>query len=384
MRVALVILHADPARGGAERYTLDLAAALAQRGLETAVVSSSAAGVLSGVEQVVLPSLAWTRTGRYQSWLKALERHLARRRYDVVHAALPVPQCDVYHPHAGLALAAVRSGHLKRQGAARWLTRLGNQLNARRQAFARVERQLLEGPTPPVVVSVSHLVQRSIRAVYRLPEDRHACLFNAVDLERFDPERCATARRSWRERLGCRADDVVALMIAHNFELKGLRPAIAAAARVADPRFKLVAVGNADPEPWRHWARECGVAERVIFAGPTETPAECYAGADFFVLPTKGDACSLVVLEALAMGLPVITTNRNGAAEIMAEGVHGRVLDDPEAAPPLATAFAEFCDDARRAELAENCRRLRPRLSYAAHLDQLLDLYQRARRRAAA
>jgi UDP-glucose:(heptosyl)LPS alpha-1,3-glucosyltransferase len=384
MRIALVILHADPRRGGAERYTIDLAAALARRCERVSLISSSSAGDVPGVENIVLPAMGWTRAGRYTAWLDAVDYHLDRTRYDVVHAALPVRRCDVYHPHAGLALTAVREGHLKRAGVARWLSQIGNRWNARRQAFANVEQHLLLGPRPPIVISLSRLVQESIRAVYRLPEDRHACLFNAVDLARFDPDREAAAGRAWRRAHGLCETDVVALMIAHNFELKGLRQTIAATAAVRDPRFKFVAVGNADPAPWRAWAQQCGVDDRVVFAGPTETPAECYAGADLFVLPTKGDACSLVVLEALAMGLPVITTNRNGATDAMSDGVHGRVLSDPQDVGALSQALTDLCDDLRRAKTASACRRLRPSLSFEAHLDQLLAIYARGRHRLAA
>jgi len=385
MHVALVILHADPSRGGAERYTVDLAAALARLGHAPTLISATAGPELPGVKAVVLPASGYTRTGRYLRWLHALESHLREQTYDIVHAALPIRQCDVYHPHAGLAVEAVQHGHLKRTGWSRLGSWMGNQLNGRRQAFAFVERKLLTGPQPPLVISLSAYVQTSIRQFYPLPDDRHACLFNAVDLQRFDPQATATAGAAWRRQMGCRTEDIVALMIAQDFTRKGLSEALAAMAQVPDSRLKLMVVGKPDPSPWLLQVKSLGLTERVIFAGPTTQPAACYRGADLFVLPTKHDPCSLVVLEALAMGLPVITTTRNGAAEAMTPGRHGYVLSDPEDVTGLAVALRELCDDSVRSAMAAHCRTLRASLSYDRHVETLLEIYGRVvpQRRAA-
>ena len=101
--------------------------------------------------------------------------------------------------------------------------------------------------------------------------------------------------------------------------------------------------------------------------------------ADFFVLPTKHDPCSLVVLEALAMGLPVVSTVYNGATEIMTDGVHGYVLPDPSDVDALAGAMRKMLDPDRRAQMSRACLELRPQLSYDTHLDRLLGIYETAR-----
>ena len=123
MKIALVILHADPVRGGAERYTIDLAAGLARRGHDASVVSSESLGVRG-----------LTRVGRYRTFLDLLSAHLANARYDIVHAMLPVRRCEVYHPHAGMAAAATE--------------RFSFHFNPRRRAMASVEGQLLAGEWP--------------------------------------------------------------------------------------------------------------------------------------------------------------------------------------------------------------------------------------------
>jgi UDP-glucose:(heptosyl)LPS alpha-1,3-glucosyltransferase len=172
----------------------------------------------------------------------------------------------------------------------------------------------------------------------------------------------------------------LALMIAQDFQRKGLREAIAALAAVQCEeglRPRLLVVGKQDARAYRRLAQSLNVADRVIFAGPTEDSAGFYQGADFFVLPTHHDPCSLVVLEALAMGLPVISTRRNGACEVMADGRHGFVLPDPADIPALAGAMRRMLDPQLRQSMAQACLELRSRLCSDFHVEQLLGLYQR-------
>jgi UDP-glucose:(heptosyl)LPS alpha-1,3-glucosyltransferase len=379
MDVALVILRSDPQRGGAERYTADLATALAGRGHDVTVVSADAGPRGDRAHRsVTVDAGGATRRGQYLSFLRSVDDHLAKARYDVVHAMLPVRSCDVYHPHAGLAAEGVASGHAKYDGAIRRLLAMGaNRVNRKRQAFAAVERDLLDRPDGPVVLCLSDYVKETVRRHYAtVPESRLATLFNAVDLRRFDPTRDEGAGRELRRRMGIADDRVVALMIAQDFARKGLREAILALRELADVPVTLVVVGRGDAGPYQRLARQARVSSHVVFAGPTADPYPFYRAADLFVLPTRHDPCSLVVLEALAMGVPVVSTVFNGACEIMTDGVHGRVLKDPGDVGALATAMRDLMDEQTRRSAREACLKLRPRLSFDAHVDRLLSIYE--------
>jgi UDP-glucose:(heptosyl)LPS alpha-1,3-glucosyltransferase len=343
LKVALIILHADPARGGAERYTVDLGEALRRRGHDVSVISSD-------TEQ----PRGFTRTGRYRGFLASVQRRVAAERFDILHAMLPVPGCDVYHPHAGVAAAAMEKFNV-------WF-------NPRRRAMARVERALMDRANGPLVICLSDYVKRFVRQYYpELPDERMVRLFNAVDLARFSPPETRT-----------KSDWVNALIIAQDYERKGLGEAIRAVAKVPDKRLRLIVVGKQDPASYAALAKQLGVADRVVFHPPTSKPEDFYREADFFVLPTKHDPCSLVVLEALAMGLPVISTVFNGATEVMTDGVHGLILNDPADVDAVARAMTTLCDDARRTEMTAACKTLRPVLAYEHHVDELMAIYERA------
>ena len=95
------------------------------------------------------------------------------------------------------------------------------------------------------------------------------------------------------------------------------------------------------------------VTDRVIFAGQAEDVFAYYRAADFFVLPTKHDPCSLALLEALGMGLPVISTRTNGATEVMQEAIDGYILADATRIDELAEMMRSLCDTRRRQTMSD-------------------------------
>lgn len=362
MKIALVILHADPDRGGAERYCVDLAVALVERGHEVSLLAVSFAGSIDQrVARETMAAKARTRVGRYGRFLDSVDSHLQANPCDIVHAMLPVRRCDVYHPHAGLALAQARRTGLRMIFA------------PRRWAMARVERQLLQGQRPPIVLALSEYVKADIVRHYpKLPPQRLTTLFNGVDRKRFKPMAGTGAIRGRLDRPG-----VVGLFIGRDVVRKGLREAIAAVEQLGAAGPVLAVVGRNQTATTTELSSSSGV--RIIEIAATSEPRPLYADADFFVLPTRHDPCSLVVLEALAMGLPVISTRFNGATEIMIDGVHGFVLQDPTDVAALAGAMAAMMDNDRRLAMREACIALGPRLSFEHHLNLLQEIYVLAR-----
>ncbi|HEY1922400.1 MAG TPA: glycosyltransferase family 4 protein, partial [Tepidisphaeraceae bacterium] len=205
-------------------------------------------------------------------------------------------------------------------------------------------------------------------------------LFNGTDLNAFDPARHLAGRLAVRKRFKIPQEATVALMIAQHFERKGLAELIAAAANLAKTSLAaaptILVLGLDDPARSRAQAKQLGVIDKMIFAGQTDRVADFHAASDFFVLPTRHDSCSLVVLEALAMGLPVISTVFNGACEIMRDGEHGFVLPNPADVAALTWAMGQLMDPATRQRMHEACVALRPSLSLDAHMDCLEEIYR--------
>ena len=277
VRIALVILHADARRGGAERYTFDLAAALIRRGHAVSFLASSFYEPPAGADRVDLPTKGISRRGRYLSFLDSLDAHLAAEHYDVVHAMLPVRRCDLYHPHAGIEAATLAESHEKHENPAIGASaRILNRLNRKRRAVADVERTLLGGPNPPLVLCLSDYIRRAALRHHQIDPSRLLTLYNGIDTKRFDPADRHDAGRELRQRLGIADDRVVALLIAQDFQRKGLRQTIDAIARLARPELVLLVVGRPDPGRYQRQATRLGVASQMIFAGPTTDPYPFY------------------------------------------------------------------------------------------------------------
>ena len=150
----------------------------------------------------------------------------------------------------------------------------------------------------------------------------------------------------------------MALIVAHNFHLKGVDTLLASMRRLqtAGRETRLVIVGGKHIDSWQRHVARLGLSEQVVFVGRVDDPLPYYAAADYYVHPTYYDPCSLVVLEAAACGLPLITSRYNGASELFCEGKDMILIDDPADDVELAEAMRLLLDDSTRQRLGEAAR----------------------------
>jgi UDP-glucose:(heptosyl)LPS alpha-1,3-glucosyltransferase len=227
------------------------------------------------------------------------------------------------------------------------------------------------------VIAISEMVHRDIVDYYGIPEDRMVVIYNGVDTERFHP-RNRRYREEIRNHYGLSSKDVLLLFVSHNFRLKGLRYLIQALplAQERNGSMKLLVVGRDRAEPYRRLAKKVGCADDVLFAGGVRNLERYYASADMLVHPTFYDPCSLVVLEALASGLPVITTRYNGAGGIISEGKEGFVLDDPRDIQVLAERILSLSQPGTLKKASKAARRLAQRYSHQRCYEEMLKTSQ--------
>jgi UDP-glucose:(heptosyl)LPS alpha-1,3-glucosyltransferase len=174
-----------------------------------------------------------------------------------------------------------------------------------------------------------------------------------VDVARFlAPDRKA-CRTDIRERYGIGASDILLLFVGMNFEVKGLDTIIAALAKVRTARqeenIRLLVVGRGDEDKYRKMAQSLGVAEALEFAGTqVEGLERYYRAADMFIMLSKFDTFGMVVLEAMAAGLPAIVSPNVGAKDLVEDGVNGFVIPAPHDVDAAAERIARLSDKARR------------------------------------
>jgi UDP-glucose:(heptosyl)LPS alpha-1,3-glucosyltransferase len=373
MKVGLVIQNFDPRLGGAEQWTFQFARMLCQSGLEVHVAArrfGAQADELPIVRQHV------TAAGTREDFAHDAADKLRTLSLDVVHDMGAGWYCDLFQPHGGTRAANHRQNLLTcrpwfrpfKRAFAGWLPRY--------RRFNRLaSRQYVDdGRT---FLALSKMVADDFQRYHRVPAERIRIVYNGVDLARFSPQGRQRHRAAVRQRLGVRDDEVLLLIVAHNFKLKGVATLIRAVGRLLaeGAPVKLAVAGGKRFKAYARLAERCGAASAVSFVGPVDDSSPYYAAADVYVQPTFYDPCSLVVLEALACGLPVVTSRFNGVSELMTDGVNGAILGDPSDAGELAAKLRPLLDANRRHAWGAAARQLAMRHSLERNCREVQAIY---------
>jgi len=368
MKIGLVIESFNPARGGAEQWTSQFAAWLAKAGHEVHVVASQFGADEQGIVRHTIDHPA----SRIDFALAA-ERHVDSLSLDVVHDMGSGWHCDVFQPHGGSRTAAFEQNLLLLP---RWLRGLKRQ-TARCLPRYREFQRLLMGQymtEQRIFIALSRMVARDFERFHGVRRSQIRLVYNGVDVRRFSPEHRPRYRQIVRDELGVRDEETLLLIVAHNFRLKGVPTLVSAVKRLRGEgrRLKLAVVGGK-----RRARPDTGTADpAVVYVGPTDETVPYYAAADLYVQPTFYDPCSLVVLEALASGLPVVTSRFNGAAELMTPGAEGQILNDPASVDELTECLRPLVDAAKREPMGVAARELALRHSLDCNCRELLAVYE--------
>jgi UDP-glucose:(heptosyl)LPS alpha-1,3-glucosyltransferase len=387
MRIALTYQRVDPTRGGAETYVVDLCSRLVQAGHDVDLFAGSWRDGCLPAEVVThrIPTSGLTRLERVWNFAADSERALraVEDRFDCTVGFINTWHQDILIPQGGVHAASLESN--SRRFPAGWrrnLYVLGKQSNPRRWLYRAIEAKQYDPARGTRFVAVSGMVQGHLERFQGVSRDRVDVIPNAIDAGRLTVRDSGGTRREFRSRFGLGEGDLVALFVGHNYALKGLGPLLHALAHrqrreTAERPIHLVVCGGGGVEPYRKLADRLGLSRTVHLAGFQDDIRPPFWASDFFVLPTYYDPCSLVVFEALACGLPVITTACNGAGELITEGREGFVVTHPDARGHLADALDAMTDDEARATMSAHARELGREQSFDRHVSRLLGVFER-------
>ncbi len=357
MRIGLV-RRGYSATGGAEAYLLRLAAALGGAGHEPIIFSDckwpEAALKQPGVE---LGQIAWDVRGAME-FANVFPQLSPKYDCGFILSLERIWACDAFRAGDG-----VHSAWLDRRAKyePRWKTFL-RRWNPKHRQILRLERTLFSGGAGCVIAN-SKMVKREIETHFPYPADRIHVIYNGVP----SPAAPTDSRAEIRRELALADDEYVLLFAGSGWERKGLRFAIDALNRARLPHATLFVAG-------RGKSRAMAGSERVRFLGPRSDIPRLLAAADAFILPTIYDPFSNACLEALAAGLPVITTRANGFAEIIEPGIHGEVIDQPHDIDALASAITRWDSPEKRAAIRPQLLALGAQFSIEENLRQTLAL----------
>ncbi|MBI4468815.1 MAG: glycosyltransferase family 4 protein [Acidobacteria bacterium] len=359
MKIALLVHDFDRA-GGHSRYVSALAEAFA-REHEVHVFANTLHGRLpDGVRFHRVRSLRASALATILSF--PFFAGTSRADFDIVHAqGFSALDADVVSAH--ICQGAWRTA---RRGEGDW----GLRERISSAALQHVERWWYR--RAPVVIAVSEQVRRELALHYRRVERVHV-IHHGVDLDEFCPIRCERRRPAMRRALGLDREKFTGLYVG---DLRKSAKALAGLlARVSD--LFLVCVSRSNTREIRRYARAYGDEGRLSLRPPTGDIVDYYAAADVFIFPTVYDAFGMVVSEAMACGLPVITTRAAGASELIEAGQDAVVLDSPRDVDGLAESVRNLmANPSRRQAMAEAGRRKIERYPWSRAARETMRVYQ--------
>ena len=324
--------------GGAEAYLKRLADGVVRAGHEVQLITTDE----WPEEQWSFGSIKRLRATTVIGFADELEQIRPQLHCDALFSLERVWRCSVYRAGDGVHrawLARRRKFEIPLKQFVRGASR-------KHRDLLQLEESLFEERKAGRVIAASQMLVSEITDMYRYPADNIDVVRNGVPLDkfRFDPR----LREQSRAELNLKQDQIAVLFVGSGWERKGLLFAIEALALCQNRKMRLLVAGRGDARRYKTMRLRFWREEPVHFLGEVADLAPVYAAADIFILPTIYDPFSNACLEALASGLPIITTRSNGFSEIIDEGVHGSIVDNPANLVALRDAIGFWSDSSRR------------------------------------
>jgi len=373
LRIAVLNRQFGARFGGAERYSVAIATSLAQRH-EVHVFAQTLEDLPAGIQGHRIAGPLAKPRWLNQLWFALASWWLTRRGYDVVHSHENTWHGQVQTVH----VRPFRAGFfMRRTGwrrALRWLQLL---TSPRLLSYAWLERARLGPHAGRCVVASSDSVAQDLLQAYPCVAEQLHTIAPGVHL----PPPLSTAARAQqralaREQLGLPANATLVLFVGNDYLKKGLPALLQALAQAELATLHVVVAGQPTHRArCQSLAHSLGVQARVHFLGSLADVRPAYLAADLLAHPTTEDTYAMVVLEAMAHGLPVLVSGpaHCGIASLLTPE-QALQLSDPHDAGAMAHALVRMVTDtALSASLAEQGRLFASRHSW----DQAAQAYER-------
>lgn len=332
--------------GGAEQFASELTGRLRDKTKDAFHVLANRWASDSGVvrfEKIPIVSFPkWLTTISF-AWFA--QRQIRRGNFDLVHSHERIFAADLFTLH----------GVPHRY----WVDQVRRKsMSLYDRATAWVERKLvLEGGCRKFV-AVSHLTRDIFLQEYAIDPEKVAVIHPGVELSDYRRVNKDDVRSAVRSSLGIGRNELVIVFASMNFEIKGLDDIIASLGKIQkqSPRLKLVVAGKGNIKKYQKMAREAGVAENIVFTGVLnrEKLTDLYLAGDLYVMLSRFDTFGMVVLEAMAAGLPVMVSSHVGAKDLVVQNENGFVVDDPSDHDNVVSRLQALMDENNRRRMSDS------------------------------
>jgi UDP-glucose:(heptosyl)LPS alpha-1,3-glucosyltransferase len=366
MRLAIIRKRYTP-YGGAERFIGQLAVPLSKEGLDITIVADSWNGqTVTGMQWIQAKAAGLTRLGREKTFHQAVQAILSRESFDLVQSHERFIGADICRLGDGLHRAWIDRYRSISPVWRKWAIAA----DPFHRRILSIESAMVAHPQTQFVAN-STLIRDELQQYYGLSNSRITVIPNGVDTAHFRPA-TATQIVGARVALGVPTDAFVVSAVGSGFKRKGFFELIKAMATLPDV-ILLIAGKDKAAHQLKRLIDRLGLSRRATLLGPVQDVREVYWASDVFALPSLYDPSSNAVLEALASGLPVLTTLNVGSAREIIQAQAGVICS--RTAGSIARGILE-CKE-KKAYFSGNSRELALAFSQKEILVQWLALYER-------
>ena len=372
MRIALVTRRFDPAGGGTERDLTITARFLSQAGHRVTIY---AAEVRATSDEWPLRQISAPRLGRALRllWFARAAGATARREgADLVLSFARIVDADILRSGGGAHSSYLLAARQWQSTPARFAMRLSPY--HRVQMF--VERRGFSSPRLKRAIAVSNLVRNDLMQTFALAPAQAVTLYNGVDSKHFVPARDAAERLAIRCDSSVIDSQPVVMFVGNGFARKGLRFLLEGWPEIGgDARLIVIGTDQAAAS-YERLALRRGVNERVSFLGRRADVARLLRGADAFALPSLFEPFGNVAMEAMASGVPVLTSAQSGVAEVVPASMREYIVHDPTDRADLTSRLCALIAAAPR--LRNAARKGAEHFTWERHTRELLAIVEAA------
>jgi UDP-glucose:(heptosyl)LPS alpha-1,3-glucosyltransferase len=365
-------------RGGVERYIVELVrnqspqhkVSLVANQVDWSVLPSSPAPQQVKIRCLRKPSFLASISFCLFAWMR-----VRRSDYDILHAQ----GASFFKPDVVTAqsvhLAWYRQSlPLLHKFSRAWWLKL---LNPMHHLTIAIERIQYRPGGARHVIAISDIVREELIKYHHIESARISVVYSGVNLEMFNPALKLTCRERRKEEFNFDAKDIVLIFVANEFRRKGLLVILEAMAALRSFPLRLLVVGGDTSDPYLGQIRNLGLEQQVKFIGRSGRIPELMAMSDIFVFPTAYEPFGLVITEAMACGLPVLTSRIAGAAELIEDGIDGVLLNNPHDSGELKTKLEGLLDADIRSRIGLNARTKAEQFSFKSCNEATCAIYQK-------